>query len=109
MFKSYLLGFILSISLTLAAYFMVANSLLSGKVLLITILLLAVIQLWVQLIMFLHIGHESGPRWKLISFISTASVLLIVIIGSLVIMNNLNYHMPSDQEIIEDEGIHQSH
>ncbi|OGE73783.1 MAG: cytochrome o ubiquinol oxidase subunit IV [Candidatus Doudnabacteria bacterium RIFCSPLOWO2_02_FULL_42_9] len=109
MFKSYLLGFILSILLTVAAYLLVVNNMLSQGVLIIVILALAVIQLWVQLIMFLHLGQETGPRWKLISWISTASVLLIVVIGSIVIMNNLNYHVPSDQEIIENEGIHQSH
>ena len=97
MFKSYLLGFILSILLTVAAYLLVVNNMLSQGVLIIVILALAVIQLWVQLIMFLHLGQETGPRWKLISWISTASVLLIVVIGSIVIMNNLNYHVPSDQ------------
>lgn len=104
--KSYLLGFILSILLTLAAYLIVANHLLAGGVLVLTIISLAIIQLWVQLILFLHLGQESGPRWKLAAWLSTVSIILIVVIGSLWIMNNLSYHMPTDAEIIQDEGIY---
>ena len=105
-FKSYALGFVLSILLTLAAYFLVVNHLITGSMLVFTILALAVIQLWVQLILFLHVGQESGPHWKLAAWISTAGLILIVVIGSLWIMNNLSYHMPTDEEIFQDEGIH---
>ncbi len=104
--KSYTLGFVLSVLLTLAAYYIVVEKLLNNRVLILTILLLAVIQLWVQLIMFLHLGNEAGPRWKLAAWISTSSIILIVIIGSIVIMNNLNYHTPTNQEIFEEEGIY---
>jgi cytochrome o ubiquinol oxidase operon protein cyoD len=105
-FKSYTLGFVLSILLTLAAYFLVVDHLLTDNLLVFTILTLAVIQLWVQLILFLHIGQEVGPKWKLAAWISTAGLILIVIIGSLWIMDNLSYHIPTDEEIIKDEGIH---
>jgi cytochrome o ubiquinol oxidase operon protein cyoD len=105
-YKSYTLGLILSVLLTLAAYFLVANHMLSKQVLIVTILGLAVIQLWVQLIMFLHLGQESGPRWKLISWVSTAGLILIVIVGSIVIMNNLEYHMPTDKEVMDEERIY---
>ncbi len=102
---NYISGFILSISLTLAAYFIVVNRLLSGWDMMLVISGLALIQLWVQLIFFLHLNHEKGPRWNFGVFISTVGIILIVVIGSLWIMQNLSYHMPTDAEIIQDENI----
>ncbi len=102
--KAYTLGFVLSILLTLAAYFIVANHLLSGSMATITIVVLAFIQLWVQLIFFLHLGQESKPRWNLSMFLATSSLILIVVIGSLWIMHHLNYNMMPDSDIIKNEG-----
>jgi len=108
--KNYISGFIISIALTLTAFALVMQHLLTGGVLIFTILALAVIQLWIQLIFFLHLDHENGPRWNLAVFISTIGVVLILILGSLWIMYNLNkYHMtPSevDSHILHDEGIY---
>ncbi|HEX9503957.1 MAG TPA: cytochrome o ubiquinol oxidase subunit IV [Patescibacteria group bacterium] len=105
-FKSYTLGFFLSIGLTLMAYFVVAQHLLIGWDLVLVIMGLAFIQLWVQLIFFLHLGQESKPRWNLYALFSTGSIIFIVIVGSLWIMQNLSYHMPTEAQIIHDEGIH---
>ncbi len=105
-FKAYTLGFFLSIALTLAAYFAVEKHLLGGFELILIIMGLAFIQLWVQLIFFLHLGQEPKPRWNLLALLSTSGIVFLVIVGSLWIMQNLNYHMPTDQEIMEDEAIH---
>lgn len=91
--KSYIVGFVLSVILTLAAYFVVASHLFAGWVLLLIITVLAVEQLVVQLSFFLHLGRESKPRWNLTAFISMLGVIFIVVFGSVWIMNNLNYNM----------------
>jgi cytochrome o ubiquinol oxidase operon protein cyoD len=107
-FRSYTIGFIVSIVLTLAAYLSVVNHLLSGELLLVTIAELAIMQLLVQLIFFLHMGTESKPRWKLAMFISAVSIICILVIGSIWIMNHLNYQMTPPQMndfLIQDEGI----
>jgi cytochrome o ubiquinol oxidase subunit IV len=103
--KSYIVGFGLSIALTLIAYVMVVKRLFSGKALVLAIMGLAVIQLYVQLYFFLHMGRESKPRWNLIVFLFMLLVLLIVVGGSLWIMYNLNYHTMSPSEIMKDEGV----
>ena len=109
-FKSYLLGFILSILLTIAAFAVVGNHVLEGNVLIFAILVLAIIQLWVQLIFFLRLNHEKGPKWNLAVFLSTTSIILILVGGSLWIMHNLNYNhtSPSDTDtyILRNEGIY---
>lgn len=105
----YTLGFVLSVILTLAAYLAVVHTIFSPTLLLATILVLAVAQLFVQLFFFLHLGDEKGPRWNLLFFISTAAVILLVVIASLWIMHHLNYNMmPHEmgEYLIQDEGIH---
>lgn len=111
-YVSYIVGFVLSIALTLVAYFTVVNDWLSGRGALLFVATLAVVQLLVQLLFFLHMGQERGPRWNLMTFIYAGMVVVIVVIGSLWIMYNLNYNMvhemtPEELEraIIEDEGI----
>ena len=47
----------------------------------------------VQLVFFLHLDEESGPRYKLAAFGFMALILLIVVVGSLWIMQHLNYNM----------------
>lgn len=108
-YQSYVIGFILSIVTTLAAYFLVVNNIFSKEILIYTVLAIAVVQLIVQVVFFLHIGR--GSRWKLITFIFTVTVVLIVVVGSVWIMDNLNYNMmnmsPDEQHkyMNEHEGI----
>jgi cytochrome o ubiquinol oxidase operon protein cyoD len=105
---SYVIGFILSVSLTLLAYWVVTTGLVTGVITLI-ILGLAGVQLLVQLIFFLHLGREDRPHWNLVFLLSCAGIIMIVVIGSVWIMNHLNYlMMPSsqmDQQIMDDENI----
>ncbi len=88
---AYVVGFVLSIIITLTAYFFTTNHLWPSHTLIFIILGLAVLQLIVQVVFFLHIGR--GTRWKAASFYFTIFVVLIIVVGSIWIMNNLNYNM----------------
>lgn len=88
--KSYTIGFILSIVLTLAAYLLVTRELLHGWQLTLAIILLGIGQTWVQLRLFLHLGEEAWPKWNLLSFLFMALVVLIIVGGSIWIMTHLN-------------------
>ncbi len=90
--KSYVWGFVLSLVLTLAAYFSVSCKILPYTPLLCTILALAIIQTTVQLILFLHLGEEKKPYWHLLTFLFMLSILIIIVLGSLWIMAYLNYN-----------------
>lgn len=94
---SYLIGFLLSIVLTIAAYLLVVNEGLRDKIapaaVLIILSLLASAQLIVQLLFFLHLGDESKPRWRLMSFIFAFTILGIIVFGSLWIMFDMNSRM----------------
>lgn len=97
--KGYLTGFGLSVGLTLIAYFLVTASSLPRQTLIITVLVLAIVQLFVQLVFFLHLGKESKPRFNLLSFGFMVIVVSIVVFGTLWIMQNLNYHMRSPEQM----------
>jgi cytochrome o ubiquinol oxidase subunit IV len=106
-YKSYIAGFITSIVLTLAAYFTVVDGGMSAVTVLAIILALAVVQLVVQMFFFLHVGAQPGRNWKLTVFGSTLVLVLIIVIGSLWIMNHLNYNMMANpaamQQYINDQ------
>ncbi len=106
---SYVVGFVLSIATTLLAYFFVVNNLWPKEVMIYIVLGIAVVQLIVQLVFFLHLGR--GNRWKVLTFVFAALVVLIVVIGSIWIMQNLDYNMmhmspeQMNQYMVENEGI----
>ena len=103
---SYVIGFVLSIALTLLAYFGVTEGWFDGGTPMVALLVLAVAQLVVQLFFFLHVGRETRPRWKLMMLYLTILTVLIVVIGSLWIMYNLNYRMTPQmvEEYIESQN-----
>ncbi len=114
--SSYISGFVLSIVLTLSAYLLVQRSYYSHSTLVISVVVLALTQLVVQLLFFLHLGRGSKPRWNLIVFGFMLMVVVIIVFGSLWIMHNLNYahqhnHLVSPDQgntyILKDEGIPQ--
>jgi cytochrome o ubiquinol oxidase operon protein cyoD len=91
--KSYITGFILSIILTLIPYCLVTYKILTGNAIVIVLIIFAIAQLLVQLIFFLHMREESKPRLNLLVFISFVGVIVIVVVASIWIMENLNYNM----------------
>lgn len=109
---SYVFGFLFSLLITIVSYLMVVNQTLSGQALIAALIVFALAQLAVQLFFFLHLGEERKPRWNLMAFAFMALVVLIVVIGSLWIMKNLDYNMhPSEVEqyIREEELIDKPH
>jgi cytochrome o ubiquinol oxidase operon protein cyoD len=91
--KPQFIGFVLSFMFIVAAYLIVRNHHLSGVLLSITIYGMAIVQVLIQLIFFLHLGLESKPHWNSITFLFTVLVIILVIGGSLWIMHNLNYDL----------------
>lgn len=90
-YVSYIVGFFLSIVTTLIAYLFVVNDVWPMQTLVYVVMGLAIVQLVIQAVFFLHIGR--GSRWKIITFAFAILVVLIVVVGSIWIMNNLNYNM----------------
>lgn len=90
------IGYVASLLLTLAAFFVVAypDALhLQTQTTILFILIFASLQAFVQSVCFLHILNEKKPRWNLFIFVSTISIIVTIITFSIWIMNHLNYNM----------------
>lgn len=99
-FITYLNGYALSLYLTITAYLLVTHRVLNAHALVYAILGLALVQFLVQAFFFLHLGHETRPRWKLGIFLFMLLVVLIIVIGSIWIMVNLSYRHPESSSDI---------
>ncbi len=91
--KSYLGGFLLSLLLTLGAYYAATLKFFSPLGIDITVGLFAIFQSVIQLLLFFNLTREPKPRWNLIVFLFMLMVVVIIILGSIWIMNNLNYNL----------------
>lgn len=102
--RNYIIGFFASLLLTLIAYALVTQYVsndsipLSQNVVIIALAVLAMTQFVVQLVLFLHLGTERKPRWKFFVFWFMIFIVLILVVGSLWIMQNLDYNMMSPAE-----------
>lgn len=94
--KSRFIGFVASLILTGAAFLIFFQPdffHLSMKMNIMVIFIFAILQCSVQSIFFLHILSEKGPRWNLVVYASTVSIIFIIIFFSIWIMDSLNYRM----------------
>jgi cytochrome o ubiquinol oxidase subunit IV len=92
-FKSYLLGSLSSLLFVLLAYFLAVEEIFSSPVRFSLIGLLALVQSWILLYLFLDVGKESKPQWNLVVFLFTVMVTVILVLGSIWIMYHLNYNL----------------
>ncbi|MCC2666523.1 MAG: cyoD [Gammaproteobacteria bacterium] len=92
-FSAYLIGLILCILLTVAAFGIVEKRLLSEAGLFIALAALAIVQLIVQVVCFLRMNASHEGQSGLMSFLFTLLVAAILVGGTLWIMYNLNYYM----------------
>ncbi|MEW5834783.1 MAG: cytochrome o ubiquinol oxidase subunit IV [Pseudomonadota bacterium] len=91
--KSYVIGFGLSILLTLASFGTVMSGAVPHHLMMPGIVVFAVAQLLVQLVFFLHMGTSPGKRGNLAIMLFTLLILAIVVVGSLWVLHNMNVNM----------------
>lgn len=94
--KSYAIGFIASFLLTSASFLIVVFKVLSGQTLVFTLVSLALVQAICQLLYFLHLGQEAKPRWETVIFYFMFLILLIIVGGSIWIMQDLDDRVMMD-------------
>ena len=104
---TYLTGFILALLLTLLAFGRGADFSLGsiGKVpgigempswfIIGGVIILAILQILVHLRYFLHLSFGSSQKWNLQAILFALFIIIIMVGGTLWIMNDLNGHMMS--------------
>ncbi len=91
--RSYLIGFFGSLLLTSISFLLVYYEVMPGERLIYIISGLAMVQAVVQLLYFLHLGKEGHPYWETFVFFFMILIMLIIVLGSLWIMHDLNMRM----------------
>jgi len=85
-FRSYTLGFLFSLLLTVIPIAVVLNGWLDGTANALTLMAAAILQFIVQLLFFMHLREERRPRYNLITLLLGLVILLVIVAGSMWIM-----------------------
>lgn len=89
----YVTGFLLSVLLTAIPFALVMTKALPPSVTAVVIMGLAVVQIVVHMVFFLHMSPKSEGGWTMTSLIFTLIVIGIMLAGSLWVMHHLNTNM----------------
>jgi cytochrome o ubiquinol oxidase operon protein cyoD len=97
---SYMIGFILSVILTAIPFYLVMTGKLGSKeVTAITIMVFAVVQIFVHMVYFLHMNAKAEGGWSILALMFTLIIVVIALSGSLWVMYHLNTNMMPGQDM----------
>lgn len=91
--KSYVFGLGLSFILTILAFVMTGYHVFPTKTIFVLLFILAILQLVAQVTFFLRMNTSAEGKWNLMPFLFTIVIVLVLVVGSLWIMINLDYNM----------------
>lgn len=96
--RSYLLGLALAAALTVASFWCVSTPLIYGPAVPVAILTLAVAQMGIHLVYFLHITTSPDNTNNILALAFGVLIVCLIVFGSLWIMAHLNHNMiPMDE------------
>lgn len=105
----YAFGFGSALVLSVAAYLIATGNTNDSKPATMAMLLgLAVLQLVIQLVCFLHLGVRGRSAGRTVTLMFTTMMMLVIVIGSLWIMKNLDYRMGMSSEAMNEYMIKQN-
>jgi cytochrome o ubiquinol oxidase operon protein cyoD len=92
--RSYLTGFALAAILTIIPFWMVMGHVIENRfATIVIVLVLAVVQIFVHIIYFLHLDTRSEGGWNMLAFIFSAVLVVIVLGASVWVLYNENMNM----------------
>jgi len=105
--KSYTIGFVLAVILTAIPFWLVMGNVIEKSSTAGLVLLgLAVVQIVVHMVYFLHMNSKSEGGWTILALIFTIMVVVIMLAGSLWVMYHLNHNMmPGMSQDLMQEAI----
>ncbi len=96
--RGYLIGYAAAAILTIGAFAAAQSDVLTPASVVAAIIVLAIGQMLVHLIFFLHISTTPNQRTNILAFAVTMLIVLLIVGGSLWIMSHLQSNMmPTDQ------------
>ena len=98
--RSYLLGLALAALLTAASFWVVTTHLIYGPGVPVAVLVLALAQMGIHLVFFLHITTTPDNTNNVLALAFGTLIVCLVVFGSIWIMANLNHNMMPMNELI---------
>ena len=93
-FKDYVTGFLLSVILTAIPFWLVMGNVIDDKLVTgIVILGLAMVQIVVHMIYFLHMNTKSEGGWTFMALVFTLTLVVITLVGSIWVMYHMDQNM----------------
>jgi cytochrome o ubiquinol oxidase operon protein cyoD len=96
----YCIGFALAILLTATSFFIAGTSLVWQPSIPVAIIVLAIAQMGVHLVFFIHITTDPDNTNNILALAFGLLIVFLVVTGSLWIMANLNQNMPPMDQIM---------
>lgn len=84
--KTYVMGFLLSIGLTVLPLWLVLEQIMNKSLLTVSILVIAILQLIIQFVFFMHIREGEKPRYHVMALVLGAVIVFTIVAGSIWIM-----------------------
>jgi cytochrome o ubiquinol oxidase operon protein cyoD len=98
--RSYLTGFVLSVILTAVPFWLVMSGVLDSKIATeLAITTLAVAQITVHMVYFLHMNTRAEDGWSILALVFTLILVVIALVGSLWIIYHLNANMMPSKDM----------
>lgn len=92
--KGYVTGFVLAVILTVIPFWLVMGDVFAdAQTTALVIMALAVVQIVVHMVYFLHMNTKSEGGWTMLALIFTVVLVVITLSGSLWVMYHLNHNM----------------
>jgi cytochrome o ubiquinol oxidase operon protein cyoD len=104
--RNYLVGLGFAVILTIASFWAAASHLIWGPAIPVALIVLAIAQMGVHLVFFLHITTGPDNTNNVLALAFGVLVVFLIVAGSIWIMNNLNSNMmpmpaPSMQQLMD--------
>jgi cytochrome o ubiquinol oxidase subunit IV len=96
----YVMGFALAIVLTIASFWVAGTTLIYGPALAVALLVLAVAQMGVHLVFFLHLTTDPDNTNNVLALAFGVLIVCLVVFGSIWVMIHMNQNMmPMDRSL----------
>ena len=92
-YKSYFIGFGLSVILTAIPFWLVMTRTLTNQATALIIMAFAAVQMVVHMIFFLHMNRRAEGGWSIMALLFTIVLVVIALSGSLWVMYHMNANM----------------
>ena len=99
--RGYIVGYVSAIALTIAAFATATSTSMAPFSIEAALAVLAIAQMLVHLIFFLHINTAPEQKTNVMALLLTLLIIAIVVIGSLWIMAHLNQNMVPMEKVMQ--------